>query len=89
MLAEGIVPLNVEQGYVLRRMIRKAIRHGKLMGIEDEFLSALAKTTIESYSKDYPYLKSNEETILSELEKEYTFRAMCHTWQRVIQGWCA
>ena len=70
LLAEGIVPLNVEQGYVLRRMIRKAIRHGKLLGIENESLSTLAKTTIDSYP-DYPHLKSNEENIISELEKEY------------------
>ena len=71
LLAEGIVPLNVEQGYVLRRMIRKAIRHGKLLGIEDEFLSALAKTTVESYSDEYPHLLSNEAITVAELEKEY------------------
>ena len=65
------MPLKVEQGYVLRRMIRKAIRHGKLLGIEDEFLSVLAKTTIDSCSVDYPHLKSNEENIISELVKEY------------------
>ena len=71
LLDEGIVPLNVEQGYVLRRMIRKAIRHGKLLGIEDEFLSVLAGVTIGSYSDDYPYLRSREDVILSELEKEF------------------
>jgi len=70
-LAEGIVPLNVEQGYVLRRLIRGAIRHGRLLGIEEEFLSGLAKVVIEEYSRDYPHLKSNEEFIVSELEKEY------------------
>ena len=71
LLGEGIVPLNVEQGYVLRRMIRKAIRHGKLMGVEEEFLSAIAKTVIEFYRSDYPNLKSGEDFIVSELEKEY------------------
>jgi alanyl-tRNA synthetase len=71
LLAEGIVPLNVEQGYVLRRMIRKAVRHGMLLGIEVEFLSILAKTIIEKYSPDYPHLKSFEEIILTELKKEY------------------
>jgi alanyl-tRNA synthetase len=70
-LAEGIVPLNVEQGYVLRRLIRGAIRHGRLLGIEEEFLSGLAQVVIEEYSRDYPHLKSNEEFIVSELEKEY------------------
>ncbi len=71
LLAEGIVPLNTEQGYVLRRMIRKAIRHGKLMGIEEEFLSSLARDVIDTYQEEYPYLKEHEEAIISELEKEY------------------
>jgi len=71
LLAEGIVPLNVEQGYVLRRVIRGAIRHGRLLGIEDEFLSELSRITIETYAEDYPYLKSNEDFIVTELEKEY------------------
>ena len=71
LLADGIVPKNVEQGYVLRRIIRGAIRHGRLMCIEDEFLSELSKAVIEMYSEDNPHLKSNEEFILTELRKEY------------------
>ena len=71
LLAEGIVPLNVEQGYVLRRVIRGAIRHGKLMGVEEEFLSVLSQIVIETYSGDYPHLKSNEDFIVTELRKEY------------------
>ncbi len=71
LLAEGIVPLNVEQGYVLRRVIRGAIRHGKLIGIEEEFLSVLSQIVIETYSEDYPDLKSNGDFIVTELEKEY------------------
>jgi len=71
LLAEGIVPLNVEQGYVLRRVIRGAIRHGKRMGIEEEFLSVLSQIIIETYSGDYPHLKSNEDFIVTELRKEY------------------
>ena len=71
LLAEGIVPLNVEQGYVLRRVIRGAIRHGKLIGIEEEFLSVLSQIVIETYSGDYSHLKSNEDFIVTELRKEY------------------
>ena len=70
-LAEGIVPLNVEQGYVLRRLIRGATRHGRLLGIDGEFLSGLARVVVEEYSRDYPHLKTNEGFIVSELEKEY------------------
>jgi alanyl-tRNA synthetase len=71
LLAEGIVPKNVEHGYVLRRVIRGAIRHGKLLGIEEEFLSVLSQIIIETYVEDYPHLKSNECFIVTELEKEY------------------
>ena len=71
LLSEGIVPLNVEQGYVLRRVIRGAIRHGKLLGIEEEFLSVLSQIIIETYVEDYPQLKSNEDFIVTELKKEY------------------
>ncbi len=70
-LAEGIVPLNVEQGYVLRRLIRGAIRHGKLLGIEEEFLSELSRIVIETYRKEYPHLKTNEDFIVTELKKEH------------------
>jgi alanyl-tRNA synthetase len=71
LLAEGIVPKNVEQGYVLRRVIRGAIRHGRLLGIEEEFLSVLSRIIIETYVEGYPQLGSNEEFIVTELEKEY------------------
>ena len=71
LLAEGVVPLNVEQGYVLRRVIRGAIRHGKLLGIEEEFLSELSRVVIETYVEDYPHLKSNEDFIVTELKKEH------------------
>ena len=71
LLAEGIAPLNVEQGYVLRRVIRGAIRHGKLLGIEEEFLSGLSRIIIETYAEDYPHLKSSEDFIVTELQKEY------------------
>ncbi|TRO48381.1 alanine--tRNA ligase [Candidatus Bathyarchaeota archaeon] len=71
LLAEGVTPRNVEQGYVLRRIIRGAIRHGKLLGIEEEFLSELSLITIETYSGEYPHLKSNEGFIVDELINEY------------------
>ena len=71
LLADGIVPRNVEQGYVLRRIIRGAIRHGKQMGIEEEFLTELSRTVIATYAEDNPHLKSNEDFILTELRKEY------------------
>ena len=70
LLADGVVPRNIEQGYVLRRIIRGAIRHGRLMGIEKEFLSELSKVVIGMYGEDNPHLKTNEAKILDELGKE-------------------
>ena len=70
LLADGVVPRNIEQGYVLRRIIRGAIRHGRLMGIEREFLTALSKAVIGMYEADNPHLRKNEEIILDELRKE-------------------
>jgi len=69
-LSEFIVPSNVERGYVARRLIRRAIRHGKLLGIEEDFCSLISKGVIKIYHEDYPELKKNEHFILSELEKE-------------------
>jgi alanyl-tRNA synthetase len=69
-LAENIVPKNVEQGYTLRRLIRRSIRYGKLLGIEKGFLSEIAKTVINIHKKNYPYLDENKNFILDELKKE-------------------
>ena len=70
LLADGVVPRNIEQGYVLRRIIRGAIRHGRLMGIEREFLTELSQAVIGMYEADNPHLRKNEESILDELRKE-------------------
>ena len=65
-----VVPSNVDQGYILRRLIRRAIRHGKLLGIEEEFLSSLSEIVIDVHKKDYPQLKEKKEFILDELKRE-------------------
>jgi alanyl-tRNA synthetase len=69
-LAEDIMPSNVDRGYILRRSIRRAIRHGKLIGIEEEFLGDLSKIVIKIYRENYSYLEKKKEFILSELKKE-------------------
>ena len=69
-LAEGLAPSNIGRGYILRRLIRRAVRYGKLLGIEGEFTPEIAKTIVEMYLDVYPELKENQEFILSELQKE-------------------
>ena len=68
-LAEKISPSNVERGYVLRRLVRKVIRHGNLLKIKNNFTEKIAKKIIGVY-KDYEHLKKNEMFILQELKKE-------------------
>jgi len=66
----GIVPSNLDQGYILRRFIRRSIRHGKLLGIEQEFLVGLAEIVIGLHKEDYKELEKNKNFILDELKKE-------------------
>ena len=70
-LAENIAPSNLDQGYTLRRLIRKSTRHSRILGIEKEnFSSEIAKIIIKIYKDDYPELNENKNFILKELEKE-------------------
>ncbi|MDD5163444.1 MAG: alanine--tRNA ligase [Candidatus ainarchaeum sp.] len=67
---KGIVPSNVEQGYILRRLIRRAVRQGSLLGIEQKFCGKIAKIFVKIYSEEWPQLKKYEQAIYSELDKE-------------------
>ncbi len=72
-IADGVEPSNKETGYVLRRLIRRAIRQGKLLGIETNFTSQVAISVInnqENYAGIYPELDINKEKILSLLDFE-------------------
>lgn len=70
-LAENIAPSNLDQGYTLRRLIRKSTRHSRILGIEKEnFSSEIAKIIIKICKDDYPELNENKNFILKELEKE-------------------
>jgi len=69
-LAEGLAPSNVGRGYVLRRLIRRAVRYGKLLDIEKNFMAEVAKVVVEMYVDVYPELKRNQDFIFSEFGKE-------------------
>ena len=68
--AEGIIPSNVEQGYVLRRVLRRAIRYGKVLKMPENFLISLAQKVVEIYQDVYPEVKSNETDILTIIQNE-------------------
>lgn len=67
---KGIAPSNKDQGYILRRLIRRAIRLAKKLGIKDTFAKNLSQIIIDHYSQTYPELKNNENFITQELTKE-------------------
>ncbi|MFH1500483.1 MAG: alanine--tRNA ligase-related protein [archaeon] len=68
-LADGMTPGNAEQGYVLRRLIRRAIRYGKELGMSGNFTSKVAGPVFTIYD-DYTHLAKNKKKVLDELEKE-------------------
>lgn len=70
LLADKIVPSNLDQGYILRRIIRRAIRHGRKLGITENFTGFIADEAIKSLQDAYPELAKNKEFILKELEIE-------------------
>ncbi len=67
---KGVSPANVGAGYVLRRLIRRAVRHGKKLGIETSFLGRLAEVVIEKFVSAYPELGQNRERIMGDLLRE-------------------
>jgi alanyl-tRNA synthetase len=68
-ISDGITPSNTEQGYILRRLIRRAIRYGQSLGIKKNFTSKLVDPVIDIYS-DYPELNKQRNNIITELERE-------------------
>lgn len=70
MTADGVLPSNEGRGYVLRRLLRRAARHGKLLGIDRKFLAELCMVVIENSGEAYPELVEKKEMILKVLTTE-------------------
>ena len=70
MISDGIIPSNEGRGYVLRRILRRAARHGKLIGIKNMFLSDLAKIVIRESGDAYPELREKQQYILKVIQVE-------------------
>ncbi len=70
MISDGIMPSNEGRGYVLRRIIRRAARHGRLLGIEGTFLADLSNTVIEGSKDGYPELEEKKDFIFNVLTQE-------------------
>lgn len=88
---KGVVPSNVGQGYILRRLIRRSIRHMRTLGISAGHLGDIAGSYIDYFGEDYPELKENKDKIISELNKEEdkflkTIEAGTKEFDKVVNG---
>ncbi len=70
LIADGVQASNIGRGYILRRLIRRVVRHGRLIGIEGEFTTKVAETAILLSEDAYPNVRQRETTIKAELERE-------------------
>ncbi len=70
MIADGITASNTGRGYVLRRLIRRVVRHGRLIGIQSEFTTQVAETAIALSETAYPNVRERERAIKAELQRE-------------------
>ncbi len=70
LISEDILPSNVERGYILRRILRRAIRYGKLLNLPKNFLISLAPKAVEIYQDVYPEIKSQDADILTVIQNE-------------------
>jgi len=77
-IADGVQPSNIERGYVLRKVLRRAVRYGRQIGMEKPFLGQLLPSLIEMMGDDFPELRQNESRIteILALEEEGFFRTL-------------
>lgn len=88
LLADGITPSNKDQGYVLRRLIRRAIVFSKKLNINGIFTRCIAEVIIKNYAEDYSELKKNKLFILDEIEKEeINFQKTIENGMREFNKW--
>ncbi len=90
MIGDGVLPSNEGRGYVLRRIIRRACRHGKLLGIDHAFLSDLCRVAISQNEGAYPELSEKSDYILKILSlEEERFDATVDGGLSILSGWIA
>ena len=76
MISDGIIPSNEGRGYVLRRLLRRASRHGRLLGKKDAFLSELIDVVINNSKSAYPELEEKRDYILKVVQSEATINTI-------------
>jgi len=82
----GVLPSNVDQGYVVRRLIRRAVRHGHTLGIERGFTKVVASAVIGHFASTYPELERNADRILKEIDaEEVNFRMTLERGSKALE----
>ncbi len=85
LISDGVVASNLGRGYILRRLIRRMVRHGRLLGITNEFLPHIANVGIKLMQNNYPDLKNNNDLILNEIEiEEIRFRETLERGEKLL-----
>ncbi len=74
MIADGVVPSNTEQGYILRRLIRRFVRHMDVLGVTTSTLGRIVDQIVAAYKAQYPRLADNSKILLTIIEEEARFR---------------
>ncbi len=85
MINDGVFPSNEDRGYVLRRIMRRAIRHAYLLGVQEPVLAQLVSTVVSIMGNDYPEIRENEEKIKTMVEREeVSFRQTIETGLNIL-----
>ena len=85
LISDGVAASNLGRGYILRRLIRRMVRHGRLLGITDEFLPHIATVGINLMQNNYPDLKNNNDLILNEIKiEEIRFRETLERGEKLL-----
>lgn len=88
MVSDGILPSNEGRGYVLRRLLRRAARHGRLLGIKDLFLAGIADKVIDCFGDAYPNLKEKQDYIRKVISlEEERFYATIDQGTSILEGY--
>lgn len=85
-IADGVVPSNTERGYVIRRILRRAMRHGQVLGHRGALLSALYPALVETMGDAYPELLRESERVIAAIQKEErAFDTMLHDGLKLLE----
>ncbi|KGG05854.1 Alanyl-tRNA synthetase [Prochlorococcus marinus str. MIT 9321] len=85
LISDGVAASNLGRGYILRRLIRRMVRHGRLLGITNEFLPHIATVGIDLMQNNYPDLKNNNDLILNEIKiEEIRFRETLERGEKLL-----